>query len=150
MLLPPGLPSGGTIASGGGSAITCQWLLGTEPSITLKLYRSPDALAALAKEIGVVEGMNNGEANDAGGHCTPATAGDCQGTKFDEHLSPLSGLGQKAYDDPGGPSDGANVEFVWKGTTYALRSSGPYGEPGPNLRAVIAFARLIIRSGYTP
>jgi hypothetical protein len=61
-------------------------------------------------------------------HVTSAKAGDCQGNKFDEHLSPLAGLGQKAVDDPGGPSDGANVELTWKG---AKREGIPQAQAPP-------------------
>jgi len=144
----------GTIATGGGNELTCQWVLGTEPSITLKVYKGSAALSELVKQISSVEGINNGSANanlaPPTVECSPKFAGYCQGPKFDEHLSPVAGIGEKAYDDPGGPADGANVEFAWKGNTYALRSSGPYGVPGPDLAKVLAFARLIVRSGYTP
>lgn len=145
--------TGGTIATGGGIAINCFYTLGAEPSISLKAYRGTAALATLVKVLSTNLGIFNGTANANNGNapgCTLAKAGYCQaGGKFDEHLSPLAGLGQKAFDDPGGPADGANVEFIWKGNTFAVRSSGPYGTPGPNLRQVIAFARVVIRSGYT-
>ena len=134
-------------------AVACFYELGTEPSMTLQVYRGTAALAPLVKRIDDAEGAVNGQANANNGtapDCTPAKAGYCQGSKFDEHLVPLAGLGQKAFDDPGGPADGANVEFIWNGNTYSVRSSGPYGVRGPNLRQVLAFARLIIRSGYKP
>ena len=148
-----GGPFPGTVASGGGVAVSCFYELGGEQSLTFQAYRGTAALPILVKRIDDAEGVVNGQANANNGtapDCTPAKAGFCQGSKFDEHLVPLAGLGQRAFDDPGGPADGANVEFTWNGNTYLVHSSGPYGVRGPNLRQVLAFARLVIQSGYKP
>lgn len=136
----------------GSFAINCFYTLGEEPSITLNVWRGAGSLATLEGIISTNEGIFNGEANAKNGvgpDCTPAKSGDCQGKRFDEHPSRYAGLGEKAYDDSGGPSDGANVEFLWKGDTFLVQSSGPYGVPGPALSKVLAFARLIIRSAYS-
>jgi hypothetical protein len=142
----------GTVATGGGEAINCFYALRDPQSVTVKIYRGTGAFGELKKVISTSQGMNNGTANgDAATapHCTSATAGYCDGNKYDEHLTAFSGLGVTAYDDPGGPADGANVEFTYKGNTFAVRSSGPYGVPGPPLSRVIAFAKLIVASHYT-
>jgi hypothetical protein len=145
-----GGPTGGTVATGGGIAVNCFYELGGESSMTFEVYRGTASPAVLLKRIGSQQGVVNGQLNGGTQPCTPALAGYCQGSKFDEHLVPLAGLGQRALDDPGGPEDGAKVLFIWSGNTYWLGSSGPYGQKGPNLHQLLAFARLIIRIGYKP
>ena len=145
-----GSPTTGTVASGGGIAVNCFYELGGESSMSFVGYRGAAAVAVLVKRIGSQQGINNGQLNGGTQTCTPVLAGFCQGSKFDEHFVPLAGLGQKAFDYPGGPEDGAKVLFAWNGNTYLLESSGPYGQQGPKLSQLLAFARLVIRSGFTP
>jgi hypothetical protein len=145
-----GTPTGGTVASGGGIAVNCFYELGGESSMSFVGYRGTAAVAVLVKRIGSQQGVINGQLNGGTQPCSPALAGFCQGSKFDEHFVPLAGLGQTAFDDPGGPEDGAKVLFAWNGHTYLLESSGPYGQPGPKLSQLLAFARLVMRSGFKP
>jgi len=149
-LVRVGSPTGGTVASGGGIAVNCFYELGGESSMSFVGYRGTAAVAVLVKRIGSQQGINNGQLNGGTQTCTPALAGFCQGSKFDEHFVPLAGLGQKAFDDPGGPEDGAKVLFASKRNTYLLESSGPYGQQGPKLSQLLAFARLVMRSGFKP
>jgi hypothetical protein len=129
--------------------LNCFYTLGEEPSLTFKVYAGAGELEKLESTIDVSLGTNNMNANQAATPCVPAKDGQCKGSLFNEHILPVAGFGPKAFDCPGGESAAALVVFTAKGDTFLVQSSGPYGIPGPNLSQVLAFARLVLHSGFS-
>ncbi len=130
--------------------LNCFYTLGAEPSLTFEVYKGTVAFSSLKATIDETIGTDNANANsEAPGTCKPTKSGQCSGGTYDAHESALAGLGERAYTFPGNESGGALAVFVWKDDTFVVQSSGPYGVPGPTLARVLAFARLVIRSGFS-
>jgi hypothetical protein len=148
---PASVSTGGSTGNQKGVPfLTCFYTLNGEASVTLKVYRGTAALELVEGTINVSIGTNNSQANATGVPCEPAKDGQCKGTLFNGHSVAAFGLGDRAYDFPGGAAGGANALFTWKGYTFLVQSSGPYSIPGPDLAQVLAFAHLLIKTGYNP
>ena len=95
----------------------------------------------------------------------PANSGQCNGLFYVSQPVPIKGFLPKSFEQPADQGAGALVEFVWKGNTYRLLSTRSYdsgpnpSDPtvwvtretlGPDEPQLLALARLIVSSGFTP
>jgi hypothetical protein len=132
--------------------VNCFYTLAKNGGMSLKAWAGTaqyrQLKATIDENIGTIN-MNDDQSADAGsGACKPAR-GQCKGTQYNGHESPLSGLGGRALGFPGNKQAGALVMFTFHGNTICLTSNGPKASPGPTEAQLIAFARLLTRSHYS-
>jgi hypothetical protein len=130
-------------------SLYCFYTLSRNASVTFQVYKGTHVFASVKAQIDETIGTDNMNANNAvPGTCTPAW-GQCEGTTYNGHESPLAGLGEEAVAFPGNKLAGALVMFIANGETFVVESSGPYGQPGPDQARLVAFSRLVLRSHFS-
>ena len=134
----------------------CDYDFANQGAITLVMYEGEGDYASLLKTITSNDGDTDGTLNgaqgaDGGAACSSTNSGQCSGSSFDVHPVAVSGVGSRAFGQPGfdAAGGGAFLAFVWKGDFYTLNSTGPYGNtPGPTETELEAVARLIAHSSF--
>jgi hypothetical protein len=148
------LDAGDPIHSGyPGNGFQCYWSFSRGSGFNIAFYTGSAEYKTMLAQDTRADAVMNGAMNQSGTSCKPAL-GVCAGVSYNDHLSPLAGVGQRAFEDPGSYHYGSSVVFIWKGKTYLMQGSpAAFDSPetirqptGPKEAQLVSVAKLIIRA----